>query len=421
MAPSPLARQTSEPLCPCLPDLFADAKSPKCQSVAGNSGLTAQEAVKSPRKPTNIIPWGIDGPGGGQIPTEPPRVTNWGFRVSQESGTTAGPRVPTPPVSEFRPHRFPSSDPDDEVFTLGERCAEAYMQADALQYQAMKLLVEFHHRDGCKEAGFPSTAEWLAWRIGVRPGAARERLRSALALEALPQISEAMEEGALSFTKVRALTRVATPESESTLLEFAQAGSAANLERLVRGWKTLDRTSEITAEQIRHRSRRFSAFVDVDGMVVVRGRLDPEVGAMLMRAVEAANDALFREEGSSIDEPNTELQEVTPEQRRADAVGLIAESALAAGFVGAAGAGGAAAEAGGAAAEAGTAFAGNQARPASGGGSPTNTPAQLPPLPPLWRIEMAAGPGHSLHHRSSGLGGAGFRISRSLASFYGHY
>ena len=96
---------------------------------------------------------------------------------------------------------------------------------------------------------------------------------------------------------------------------------------------------------------RFSAFVDVDGMVVVRGRLDPEVGAMLMRAVEAASDALFREEAergkgelasdhlATIDEPNTELQEVTPEQRRADAVGLIAERALVAGFGGAAGEG----------------------------------------------------------------------------------
>jgi hypothetical protein len=187
-------------------------------------------------------------------------------------------------------------DPDDELFTLGERCAEAYMKADALQYQAMQLLVEFHRREGWRDTGFSSTAEWLAWRIGIRAGAARERLRTALALDDLPRISEAMERGALSFTKVRALTRVATADNEAELLSYAQAGSAANLERLVRGWKTLDRRSEVTAEQMRHRTRRFSAFVDVDGMVVVRGRLDPEVGAVLMRAVEAATDALFREE-----------------------------------------------------------------------------------------------------------------------------
>ncbi len=171
--------------------------------------------------------------------------------------------------------------PADELYLLGERCAEAYMQADALQYRAMKLLAEFHRREGWQDTGFSSTAEWLAWRIGIQPDAARERVRTALALEQLPLTSEAMRNGELSFTKVRALTRVATPETEATLLDFARAGSAANLERVVRGWKTLDRKSEVTAEQIRHRSRRFSAWVDDDGMVVVRGRLDPEVGALL--------------------------------------------------------------------------------------------------------------------------------------------
>jgi hypothetical protein len=231
----------------------------------------------------------------------------------------------------------PSTDPEDELFLLGERCAEAYMQADALHYRAMKLLAEFDRRRGWEETGFSSTAEWLAWRIGIKPGAARERLRTALALEQLPETAQAMRDGELSFTKVRALTRVATPDTESTLLDFARAGSAANLERVVRGWKTLDRRSELTAEQIRHRNRRFSAFVDDDGMVVVRGRLDPEVGALLMRAVEAASDALFREEWDggerrSEEEADADLPETKPEQRRADAVGLIAERALAAGF-----------------------------------------------------------------------------------------
>ena len=233
----------------------------------------------------------------------------------------------------------------------------------------MKLLVEFHRRDGWRDTGFSSTAEWLAWRIGIKPGAARERLRTALALEALPETSEALRTGEISFTKVRALTRVATPDNETILLSFARAGSAANLERVVRGWKKLDRKSEITAEQIRYRSRRFSAYVDEDGMVVVRGRLDPEAGAVFMRAVEAASDALYREEGHSkgarngigadmgtgVDagagvsadadagvgadadagmgaEAAAEFEETSPEQRRADAVGLLAERALAAGF-----------------------------------------------------------------------------------------
>ena len=63
--------------------------------------------------------------------------------------------------------------------------------------------------------------------------------------------------------------------------------------------KKLSRDEELTAEQARHRSRAFSVFVDGDGMYVVKGRLEPEVGAVLMRAVEAASDALFRREGGA--------------------------------------------------------------------------------------------------------------------------
>ena len=71
-------------------------------------------------------------------------------------------------------------------------------------------------------------------------------------------ISEAMAGGEISFSKVRALTRAATPENASDLLEFARAGSAAKLERLVRGWKTLSRFDEQEAERVRHRTRCFS-------------------------------------------------------------------------------------------------------------------------------------------------------------------
>jgi len=128
----------------------------------------------------------------------------------------AGPRhITTASLErEADPLLTPDPDPDDEIYRLGERCAEAYIEADALHYQAMVLLAEFHRRRGWQDTGFSSTAEWLAWRIGIQAG----------------------------FTKARALTRVATPENETTLLDLARAGSAANLERVLRGWKTLDRT-----------------------------------------------------------------------------------------------------------------------------------------------------------------------------------
>ena len=198
----------------------------------------------------------------------------------------------------------------------------------------MTLLADFDRRGGWKD-GFSSCAEWLAWRTGTKIGPARERVCAARALENLPQTAAALQAGQLSYAKVRAITRVATPESEAALLEFARAGSAARLEQMVRLWKQLSREGELTAEQARHRSRAFSVFVDGDGMYVVKGRLELEVGAMLMRAVEAAGDALYRrekdaEEKSAGDKAGEDSPK--PKQRRADAVGLVAERALAAGF-----------------------------------------------------------------------------------------
>ncbi len=214
--------------------------------------------------------------------------------------------------------------PDEDVFSLGERCAEAFRQADVLKYEGLVLLAEFDARRGYEETGFTTTADWLTWRTGIEANAARERVRTARALQHLPKTAAAMRDGALSFTKVRTLTRVAKPENEEQLLTFARAGSAANLQRLVKGWKQLDRRSEVAAEQLRFRSRTFSAFVADDGMVVLKGRLDPEAGAVLMRAIEAASDALYRKED--------EADEREAQQRRADALGLMAERALAAGF-----------------------------------------------------------------------------------------
>ena len=233
--------------------------------------------------------------------------------------------------------------PEDDLVRLGDRIAELAAGINAAEAQMMTLIADFDRRGGWKD-GFGSCAEWLAWKIGIKIGPARERVRAARALENLPQTAGALREGSISYAKVRALTRVATPESEAKLLEFARAGSAANLEQMVRMWRKLSRDEELTAEQARHRSRAFSVFVDGDGMYVVKGRLEPEVGAVLMRAVEAASDALFRGEGGAKDarpgakarDPRVERADPRPEpqQRRADAVGLLAERALAAGLGG---------------------------------------------------------------------------------------
>ena len=229
------------------------------------------------------------------------------------------------------PDDTPGSDDaaaDDELdvlLDLGDEIATLAAHLHAATYRLLTLIAEFDRLRGWEPGGHRSCAHWLAFRTGIDLGAAREKVRAARALSELPQISASMARGELSFAKVRALTRVAKPENEGDLLELARCSTAAQLERTVRAWRRLNRWDEQELERMRHRSRCFSVFPDEDGMYVVRGRLDPEVGAMLMRAVDAASDALFRA-GTS--------EEIEPKQRRADAVGLMAERALAVGFGG---------------------------------------------------------------------------------------
>lgn len=177
-----------------------------------------------------------------------------------------------------------------------------------------------------------SEAHWLSWRTGIGLGAAREKLRVARALQQLPRIGEAMRRGELSFAKVRAITRVARPDSEEQLLELARHGTASHIERIVRAWRRVDWLEEQYNEHERHRKRELTLYVDDDGMYVLRGRLDPEVGAVLGRALAAASEALYGRRGPEDARARKcaadGIEPATVTQRRADAIGLIAECAL---------------------------------------------------------------------------------------------
>jgi len=214
-----------------------------------------------------------------------------------------------------------------DVEALGERIAELSAQIQAATYQLLVMLRDFDERAGWN-VGFRSCAHWLNWRTGLDLGAAREKVRVAGALAALPRLSEAMRHGQISYAKVRALTRVATAANEAELLVFAKAGTAAHVEKLVRLWRRTDRLAERELEQLRHAGRYVRAHTDEDGMVVLQARLDPEAGAALLKALAAAGDKLY-EAGERSKEPG---EPVTAEQRRADALGLVAESALAGGL-----------------------------------------------------------------------------------------
>ncbi len=327
---------------PAAPDLV----SAEPASVEPNSGTPVSSKPASARPvspdPATVTPASPDSvsaepESANGASTKPELASAKPASATPASTDSKSAKPASPDSASVDPEPAPSPDPSrdaDELFELGERIAELAARINSAEARMMTLIADFDRRGGWRD-GFGSCAEWLAWRTGVKIGSARERVRTARALERLPQTAEALRRGSVSYAKVRALTRVATPEREAELLEFARAGSAAKLERTVRTWRRLSREGELTAERARHRARAFSVFVDGEGMYVVRGRLEPEAGAVLMRAVEAASDALFRREPHHGPDapPATEADARRRSgRRRADAVGLLAERALAAGF-----------------------------------------------------------------------------------------
>ena len=252
-----------------------------------------------------------------------------GFSSAADSAPGSGPS----PASDSAPDPWTQV---DELEELEEEIAVLAAHLHAATHRLLVLVAEYDRRRGWELGGHRSCAHWLAFRTGLDLGTAREKVRAARALVVLPETSASMQRGELSFSMVRALTRVATPENESELLELARGCTTAQLERIVRGFRLGSRQCEADREAARHDARSFSILPDFDGMYVVRGRLTPEVGTLLMRTVEAAGDVLFRRLGPPI-EPGSVSAETSPKaaaQRRADAVGLVAERALTAGFGG---------------------------------------------------------------------------------------
>jgi hypothetical protein len=183
----------------------------------------------------------------------------------------------------------------------------------------LELVAEVDRRGAWAEDGSGSCAEWLAWRCALTPRAAREQVRVARRLPGLPLIHTAFSRGELSYAKVRALTRVATPESEAELLELARALTAAQLERTVRAYRRVSTKDARELQEAAH----LSVFWNDDGSLEIHGRLAPEDGALLLRALDATRDSLWnRARGSAEPRPARQAS-------NAEALVAVAEAALA--------------------------------------------------------------------------------------------
>ena len=214
---------------------------------------------------------------------------------------------------------------------LVARITELAGHLNAASYRWLMLIAEFDRRDGWADGSSPSCAHWLSWKCGIDIGAAREKVRVARALEGLPLISAAMARGALSYSKVRAMTRVATPHNEYSLLGIALHSTASQVENTVRLYRRASETCLLEREAVQQANRSVTWFHDDDGALVMRVRLPAEAGAIVTKALELGADELRRLSPPSGGSGDIEVSP-TRAQLRADVFPMLAETWLSHGF-----------------------------------------------------------------------------------------
>jgi hypothetical protein len=166
---------------------------------------------------------------------------------------------------------------------LEEELATLSAHISAATARWLELVGDFRRQGGAADDDLP---RWLAFRCGVSTREAREYVRVAEALEELPAIRAAFARGELTYAKVRALTRMATPASEKGLLDLAGALTASQLERALRVFRRL------TAAEARdtHELEYVDYYWEEDGSLLLRARLPAEDGTLVERALDAARE-----------------------------------------------------------------------------------------------------------------------------------
>ena len=201
----------------------------------------------------------------------------------------------------------------------------------AATYRLLELIREYDDSHGWCGPGLNSCAHWLNWKCGINLGAAREKVRVAHALKGLPKISEKFRQGEVSYSKVRAMTRVATEKNEDYLLGVARHGTAAHVERLVSNYRKVKRNEALELDNERHVMRQLDWYFDDDDSMVLKGRFTPEQGMLIKKVLELILDEDFQEQKDiSAETPVDELKPCSEpiSQRRADALVRMAEGYL---------------------------------------------------------------------------------------------
>jgi hypothetical protein len=153
-------------------------------------------------------------------------------------------------------------------------------------YWFLKMLAEFDRRKGWCNGCIRSCSQWLNLKCGMTFSTAREKLRVAHCLEKLPQVNKAFEDGYLSYSKVRAMTRVATDDNEETLLEATMGSSASDVDRLVRKYRRVDENQNPVEQGDEYQQRKLDYYQDDAGMWILHTKLPQLEGGLLVKAIE---------------------------------------------------------------------------------------------------------------------------------------
>ncbi|MCZ4649989.1 DUF222 domain-containing protein [Gordonia amicalis] len=183
---------------------------------------------------------------------------------------------------------FDGADPaslSDEV--LEGRVLGYAAQITAMTAEFLDHVAELDQRNSWRGPGIHSLGHWLSWRAGLSQRTAQEQIRVARALRELPAVRQMFGEGRLTYSKVRALTRVATPLREKELVNVALSCTASQLERVVRAMRQIDSSAGGDGEQQPVESRG-SCKWNFDGTLSVSMRLAPLDGARFLAGVVRA-------------------------------------------------------------------------------------------------------------------------------------
>ena len=199
---------------------------------------------------------------------------------------------------------------------------ELASQVTAATARLIALIGEFDAAEAWRDWGMKSTAHWLAWKTGIGLHAGRQQVRVARALPGLPLIAEAFAAGRLSYSKVRALTRIVTPETEADLVSMAEHATGSQIEKFAAGTRRARRAADVKA---RRKAAYFNWHQDDDGSIVGSFRLAPEVGAVVCHGLDVATGRVIDLAG---DDDTGEDIGAGQARSAAEALGLMAEAFL---------------------------------------------------------------------------------------------